>query len=194
MRHRLFCFHMTGALIDGLAAIGVFSFLAFAFLPEWEKTIEASWDDASMCQHFFDYQVTWMKRMGKFLESRTYIMDWSLLTYYNLRALWWFCFFCMRSCQIDGRYHCCLPFFGAGALQKSLVILIQSLVIQCKLLLILPVASYSQLPCLAPTPEDAEICHCRNAAVAEICRAMAGCSVTDACLNLSSEHSRRAYV
>ncbi|CAL1136250.1 unnamed protein product [Cladocopium goreaui] len=57
MRHRLFCFHMTGALIDGLAAIGVFSFLAFAFLPEWEKTIEASWDDASMCQHFFDYQI-----------------------------------------------------------------------------------------------------------------------------------------
>jgi hypothetical protein len=93
MRHRLFCFHMTGALIDGLAAIGVFSFLAFAFLPEWEQTIEASWDDASMCQHFFDYQVTWMKRMGKLLESRTYIMDWSLLTYYNLRGLLWFCFF-----------------------------------------------------------------------------------------------------
>ncbi|CAK9062348.1 unnamed protein product [Durusdinium trenchii] len=57
MRHRLFCFHMTGALIDGLAAIGVFSFLAFAFLPEWEETLATSWDDASMCQEFFDYKV-----------------------------------------------------------------------------------------------------------------------------------------
>jgi len=57
MRHRLFCFHMTGAIIDGLAAIGVFSFLAFAFLPEWEETLEASWDDASMCQNFLDYKV-----------------------------------------------------------------------------------------------------------------------------------------
>jgi len=57
MRHRLFCFHMTGAIIDGLAAIGVFSFLAFAFLPEWEETLQASWDDASMCQNFLDYKV-----------------------------------------------------------------------------------------------------------------------------------------
>ena len=58
MRHRLFCFHMTGALIDGLAAIGVFSFLAFSFLPEWEETKATAWDDSSMCQNFFDYQAT----------------------------------------------------------------------------------------------------------------------------------------
>ena len=51
---------MTGALIDGLAAIGVFSFLAFAFLPEWEETLATSWDDASMCQEFFDYKDTRM--------------------------------------------------------------------------------------------------------------------------------------
>lgn len=86
MRHRLFCFHMTGALIDGLAAIGVFSFLAFAFLPEWEQTKDASWDDASMCQHFFDYQVTWMGRMVFFFGIKN-LHDWSLLTYYNLRGL-----------------------------------------------------------------------------------------------------------
>jgi len=51
---------MTGAIIDGLAAIGVFSFLAFAFLPEWEETLQASWDDASMCQNFLDYKAAWM--------------------------------------------------------------------------------------------------------------------------------------
>eukprot|EP00438_Fugacium_kawagutii_P022780 Skav228485 [mRNA] locus=scaffold1092:161846:163528:- [translate_table: standard] len=57
MKHRLFCFHMLAALIDVLAAIGVFSFLAFAFLPEWEQTVPHTWDDASFCQDFLDYQV-----------------------------------------------------------------------------------------------------------------------------------------
>ena len=42
--------------IDIIATIGMFSYLAFSFLPEWEQTVPREWDDSSGCDIFWDYQ------------------------------------------------------------------------------------------------------------------------------------------
>ncbi|CAE6914425.1 unnamed protein product [Symbiodinium natans] len=53
---RLFVEHFTAISIDIIATIGVFSFLAFSFLPEWEKTPETEWWDSASCTDFWDFQ------------------------------------------------------------------------------------------------------------------------------------------
>ncbi|CAJ1376728.1 unnamed protein product [Effrenium voratum] len=57
MISRQICFYITASSIDVLAGIGVFSYLAFSFLPEWEQTVVSSWDDSSMCVGMWDYDV-----------------------------------------------------------------------------------------------------------------------------------------
>ncbi|CAE7555431.1 unnamed protein product [Symbiodinium natans] len=53
---RQFVEHFTASFVDVLATIGMFSYLAFSFLPEWETTVETAWDDASGCEIFWDYK------------------------------------------------------------------------------------------------------------------------------------------
>ena len=55
---RLFVEHFTAISIDIIATIGVFSFLAFSFLPEWEKTPETEWWDSASCTDFWDFQAS----------------------------------------------------------------------------------------------------------------------------------------
>ena len=55
---RQFVEHFTASFVDVLATIGMFSYLAFSFLPEWETTVETAWDDASGCEIFWDYKAT----------------------------------------------------------------------------------------------------------------------------------------
>ena len=58
---RLFVEHFTAISIDMVATIGVFAYLAFSFLPEWEETPETEWWDTTSCVDFWDFQVTWMQ-------------------------------------------------------------------------------------------------------------------------------------
>ncbi|CAE7335568.1 unnamed protein product, partial [Symbiodinium pilosum] len=53
---RQFVEHFTAMFIDIIATIGMFSYLAFSFLPEWEQTVPREWDDSSGCDIFWDYQ------------------------------------------------------------------------------------------------------------------------------------------
>lgn len=53
---RQFVEHFTAITIDIVATIGMFSYLAFAFLPEWETTTPTEWWDSSGCDIFWDFQ------------------------------------------------------------------------------------------------------------------------------------------
>lgn len=54
---RLFVEHFMAISIDMVATIGVFAYLAFSFLPEWEETPETEWWDSAGCVDFWDFQV-----------------------------------------------------------------------------------------------------------------------------------------